>query len=77
MIDVFEFMMNLNRRMKMKLYNFLIIKSFKKDYSNAFQSIMDKYGYYNHTIIKAYNPNTRTINYLIIDTQNDKILEVL
>ena len=35
------------------------------------------YGYYNHTLIKAYNPNTRTINYLIIDTQSDRILEVL
>ena len=61
----------------MKLYNFLIIKSFKKDYSTKFQDIMNMYGYYNHTLIKAYNPNTRTINYLIVDNQNDKILEVL
>ena len=61
----------------MKLYNFLIIKSFKKDYSTKFQDVMNMYGYYNHTLIKAYNPINKTINYLIVDTQNDKILEVL
>ena len=61
----------------MKLYNFLIIKSFKKDYSTKFQDVMNMYGYYNHTLIKVYNPNTKTINYLIVDNQNDKILEVL
>ena len=61
----------------MKLYNMLIIKSFKKDYSNRFQKIMEMYGYNNHILVKAYNPIIKKINYLIIDTQNDKIMEVL
>lgn len=61
----------------MKLYNFLIIKSFNKDYSDKFQKIMEMYGYNNHILVKAYNPIIKKINYLIVDTQNDKILEIL
>ena len=61
----------------MKLYNFLIIKFFNKDYSDRFQKIMEMYGYYNHILVKAYNPIIKKINYLIVDTQNDKIMEVL
>ena len=61
----------------MNLTNMLIIKSFKKDYSDKFQKIMEIYGYYNHVLVKAYNPIIKKINYLIIDVQNDKIMEVL
>lgn len=61
----------------MKLTNMLIIKSFKKDYSDKFQKIMEMYGYYNHILVKAYNPIIKKINYFIVDTQNDKILEIL
>ena len=61
----------------MKLYNMLIIKSFKKDYSSRFQKIMEMYGYNNHILVKVYNPIIKKINHLIIDTQNDKIMEVL
>lgn len=61
----------------MKLCNLLIIKSFKKDYSNKFQKIMKMYGYYNHTLIKVYNPIIKKIDYLVVDVQNDKIMEVL
>ena len=61
----------------MNLTNMLIIKSFKKDYSDKFQKIMEIYGYYNHVLVKAYNPIIKKINYLIIDIQNDKIMEVL
>lgn len=60
----------------MSLTNMLVIKSFSKDYSDRFQKIMEMYGYYNHILVKAYNPIIKKINYLIVDTQNDKIMEV-
>lgn len=61
----------------MNLTNMLVIKSFKKDYSSRFQRIMEMYGYYNHNLVKVYNPIIKKINYLIIDVQNDKIMEIL
>lgn len=61
----------------MNLTNMLVIKSFKKEYSNKFQKIMEMYGYYNHVLIKVYNPIIKKIDYLIVDVQNDKIMEVL
>ena len=61
----------------MNLTNMLIIKSFNKDYSDRFQKIMEMYGYYNHILLKVYNPINRKFYYVIVDTQNDKIMEVL
>ena len=71
------FKQNNYKENEMNLTNMLIIKSFNKDYSDTFQEIMKMYGYYNHALIKVYNPVNKTINYLIVDNQNDKILEVL